>query len=74
MANYIYMCVYIYVCMCVCVYTHTYIKLHSFFIHLPVAGHLGCFRILAVVNSAAMNTEVHVSFFLFFFFAKLAAC
>ena len=27
-----------------------------------VDGHLGCFHVLDVVNSAAMNTEVHVSF------------
>ena len=33
-----------------------------FFIHSFVNGHLGYFRILAIVNSAAMNTEVHVSF------------
>ena len=35
---------------------------HSFFIHSPVDGHLGCFHVLAFVKSAAMNTEVHVSF------------
>ena len=32
------------------------------FIHSSVDGHLGCFHVLDVVNSAAMNTEVHVSF------------
>ena len=31
-------------------------------IHSSVDGRLGCFRVLAIVNSAAMDTEVHVSF------------
>ena len=35
---------------------------HSFFIHLSVSGHIGCFHILAIVNSAAVNIGVHVSF------------
>ena len=34
---------------------------HNFLIHSSVNGHLGCF--LAFVNSAAMNTGVHVSKF-----------
>ena len=40
---------------------------HIFFIHLSVDGHLGCFHVLATVNSAAMNTGVHVSFQTMFF-------
>ena len=39
----------------VCIY-------HNFFIHLSVSGHLGCFHVLAIVNSPAMNNGMHVSF------------
>ena len=33
-----------------------------FITHFSVSGHLGCFRVLAVVHSAAMNFGVHASF------------
>ena len=34
---------------------------YNFFIHSSVNGHLGCFRVLAFVNSAAMKNGIHVS-------------
>ena len=34
---------------------------HCFLIHSSADGHLGCFYVLAIINSAAMNIRVYVS-------------
>ena len=46
-------------CVCVCVSVFT---LHIFCIHSSVNKHLGSFHFLVILNSAAINIGVHVSF------------
>ena len=53
-------------CVCVCVYiTHL---LYPF----SVDGHLGCFHVLAIVNSTTVSIEVRV--FLFELWSSLGIC
>ena len=47
---------------------------YYFFIHLSVDGHLGCFHVLAIVNSAAMKLGVHVSFRIVVFLGYMLSC
>ena len=45
---------------------YSIIYMYHIFIYSSVDGHLGCFHVLAIVNSAAVNPGVHVSFELWF--------
>ena len=42
------------------IYTHNFIV--YFFIHVSTDGYLGCFHVLAIVNSTGVNTGVHIPF------------
>ena len=58
--------------MYLCVYIYIYIYIyHILFIHSSGNGHLGCCHILAIVNNAAVNTEVCVAFEIRVFFGYM---
>ena len=55
--HYIYIYIYIYMYIYIYIYTHPILYINS-----SVKGCLGCYCVLAIVNSAAVNTGVHVPF------------
>ena len=44
------------------VYKHTHTDTYIPFVLYPFTGHLGCFCILAIVDNAALNIGVYISF------------
>ena len=44
---------------------------HIFFTHAFVDGHLGCYYVLAILNSAALNIRVNTNFSYCIFFNEV---
>ena len=44
-----------------------FVYMYHTFIHSSINGHLGCFHVLSIVNSAELNIGVHVSFWIMVF-------
>lgn len=52
MYNYICICA----CVCICIRTHIHTYIYSnIYIHTTIDGHVGCFHIVAIVNSAVIT-------------------
>ena len=47
---------------------------HNFFIHSSVDGHLVCFHVPAILNSAAINSGINVSFSVLAFSGYMPRC
>ena len=58
------------VCVCVCMYVYTYI--YIFFVHSSTDGHLDCFHVLAIINSASMNIAVSACIFSNYGFVQIS--
>ena len=53
-----------------CLFMHVCVQ-HIFFIYPSLDEHLGCFHVLAILNSAAVNIGLHVSFWMMVFYGYM---